>query len=91
MRRNVVRRVAMAAAAAVLAAALAGCAGLGLSAEEAQLLDAASADAAFVDARWEALAEAERREFVRENALRWRWFGDLAHGRRPAAEEVGDE
>jgi len=79
----------------VLLATLAGCAGVGLSSEELTLLDAATADARFVSRTWSARSEVERREFVRHNALRWQYFGDLAHGRRPAPlstlEEGDDE
>jgi hypothetical protein len=65
-------------------ATCAGCAGVGLSDGELDLLDASTADARFMDRTWPARSEAERLEFVHENALRWQYFGDLAHGRRPS-------
>jgi hypothetical protein len=83
-RRVVVRWVAALAAGWALTAACAGCAGLGMTGEQVELLDAAAADARFVDRSWAALTESERREFVGENAWRWEYFSAMAHGRRPA-------
>jgi len=74
------------AAAVALAVACGGCAGLGMTGEQVELLDAATADARFVDRSWAALTESERREFVGENALRWEHFSAMAHGRRPAGK-----
>lgn len=65
-------------------AVCAGCAGVGLSSGELGLLDSATADARFMARSWSVRSEAERAEFVHENALRWQYFGDLARGRRPA-------
>ena len=64
-----------------------GCAGLSMTSEELRLLESATADARFVDRSWDDLGEAERREFVRENALRWQAFDALAHGRPGTATD----
>ncbi len=74
---------ALAAAALALALACTGCAGLGMTSREVELLEAATADARFVDRAWAGLEPEERRDFVRANALRWGYFNDLAHGRQP--------
>ncbi|NIA20943.1 MAG: hypothetical protein GWP05_02995 [Anaerolineaceae bacterium] len=71
-------------AAAALALACTGCAGLGMTSREVELLEAATADARFVDRAWAGLEPEERRDFVRANALRWGYFNDLAHGHQPA-------
>ena len=78
------RKTALVAVIVWVLATCAGCAGVGLSGGELDLLDAATADARFMDRTWSARSEAERAEFVHENALRWQYFGDLAHGRRPS-------
>lgn len=79
----------LAAAVLTLALACTGCARLGMSAREVALLEAATADARFVDRAWAGLSHEERREFVRANALRWGYFNDLAHGRQPALQPDG--
>ena len=68
-----------------------GCAGLGFRAGEMELLESSAADARFMDRTWAERSETERREFVGENALRWRYFNDLVHGRQPVctAESTG--
>ena len=79
----------LAAAVLTLALACTGCARLGMSAGEVELLEAATAEARFVDRAWAGLSPEERREFVRANALRWGYFNDLAHGRQPALQPDG--
>lgn len=63
-----------------------GCAGWGFSGGEVELLESAAADARFMARTWAERSEAERAEFVREDAHRWTIFNDLVHGRRPAQE-----
>ncbi|MBN2583392.1 MAG: hypothetical protein JXL80_10005 [Planctomycetes bacterium] len=65
--------------------AVSGCAGLCLSDDEMQLLEASTADARFVGRVWAGLSADEQKEFVDQNALRWEYFNDLAHGRCPTA------
>jgi len=65
-----------------------GCAGLWMSSGEVELLEASTADARFMDRTWAERSETERREFVRENAVRWGYFNDLSHGRQPAGTGV---
>lgn len=61
-----------------------GCAGIGFSAGEVELLESSAADARFMARTWAERADAERLEFARANAERWTLFNDLVHGRRPA-------
>jgi hypothetical protein len=75
----------------VALAACGGCVGLGLSNEELELLDASTADARFMDRTWSDRSEAERREFAGQNAQRWQYFDDLAHGRSPGTAEGSDQ
>lgn len=96
--RGAARCCAALLAALVLAAGLGGCIGLGMSGEEVELLEASTADARFVERMWTELSPGERRDFARQNALRWGYFNDLAHGRPAAvppssagAEEDSDE
>ena len=83
-------RAALAAAALVaLLAACSGCAGLAFSSGEQDLLDRSAAEARSMDRSWAARSPAEQADFARQNALRWQYFADLVHGRRPAdLEEV---
>jgi len=83
------RLLVLAALAAGLLGPCAGCAGLGFRAGELELLESSAADARFMDRTWTVRSEAERREFVGENALRWQYFNDLVHGRRPV--EAADD
>lgn len=96
LRRLVIRPLHLLMLFAVVAAAMvscSGCAGLAFSGDEMELLEASAADARFMDRTWDQRSDAERREFARENALRWTCFNHLVHGRkpeRPVTEEAGD-
>lgn len=88
--QQTVRRTRAAAATVILIGLLlacTGCAGLGLSSGEQDLLDRSTAEARFMDRSWAARSPAEQADFVHQNALRWQYFADLAHGRQPAASE----
>lgn len=78
-------RVCMAAVVLVAVLVCGGCAGAGLTGAEVELIDGSAADARFVARHWGSLSADEQGEFVRENALRWGYFSDLVHGRRPGA------
>jgi len=82
-----IRRVLLPAIALLGACLLAGCAGVGLSGREVELLEASTADARFMSRTWSYRSAAERRGFARENARRWTYFNDLVHGRRPAPDD----
>jgi hypothetical protein len=62
-----------------------GCARWAFSSAELELLEASAADARFMDRTWAERSDAERRQFVYENAEQWTYFSDLAHGRQPAS------
>jgi len=81
-----IKKVAAAALGFGLAAGAAGCAGLGMTSHELELLESSAADARFMDRSWADRSEAERREFAHANAANWGYFNDLAHGRQPASD-----
>jgi len=85
------RFAALAALALAALAAGSGCAQLAFSSDEQTLLDQAAAEARYMDAHWASRSAADRADFVRQNALRWQYFADLVHGRRPAATTTGGD
>jgi hypothetical protein len=87
---NYLRATFVLAVAFAALAPCAGCAALGMSSGEVALLEAGTADACFMARTWHQRSDDERCEFVRENALRWRYFNALVHGRRPAGAGSAD-